>query len=158
MTKKRARRRGGLRLADHIASELVASTARTMPAPPLVSPPQDFGMAEAGLINSIGLRAGQLLALADMHPGDLGALEVLNRATDEARAHAAAGAPIRPALEHVVAIGAALGARIRVSLVRYAREYDAAGDDERVLESARAFRIALARALVDDFGPKGGST
>jgi hypothetical protein len=130
-------------------------------ARPLVAPPEDYGMAERGLLNSIGLRIGQLLALARTTVSEQQALEVLNRTTDPARdpriAPAAGRSPIPDPFQVIAGAGAVLGDRIRESLVTYAREYDAEDSDTRVHEDARIFRIALARQLLAGLEPEATS-
>lgn len=117
--------------------------------PSLVAPPWDYALAETGLLSSIAVRAGQLLAIARLRLRDELAQDVPQQATARARLPTVQAHPVSPFshAQHVAKSGALLGEQIRRSLATYAREYDEVNRDDLVRADARLFLAALAKAV-----------
>jgi hypothetical protein len=119
-------------------------------ARPLAGPPEDLGLAEAGMMSAIAIRVAQLIALARLAPADRKHHEVLTRATDPARlAPAQLRAPDLPREAHLARVAVELAQSLTFGgrLVAYAREYDADDSDERTADDVRLFLLRLAEAL-----------
>lgn len=132
------------------------SVARGLP-----SPPEDQGMAEMGLCNSIALRLAQLVAFVRLQGIDRLALDALNTATNPHRRREVPARGVVSAEERELALrqwGAVLAHRIAHSIGTYVDQYDADDAGASVREDARILLESLVLNLAASLriGPAAG--